>query len=97
MSELAKWDGKRLKLFFVEMDDEDRERVLSCQVEYVTIEKDVEYADVMVGDYDKLVMRFPESIECTLTAKIVQQDDGTFFRLETFTEEDEDDTGLDPD
>jgi hypothetical protein len=91
---LARWEGKRLKLFIVEMDDTERERVLSCQVEYVTIDRDVEYSTVMSDMSGYGVHRFVDREEVTLKARIVPKDDGTYLTAENFgeqpQEEDED-------
>lgn len=83
--------GKRMRVFFVEMDDEDRERVVSALVEHVEINHDPEYADIHSGYSDFPVSRFLTSENVTIKAKVVPFEDGTYFRIENFLEEDTED------
>lgn len=82
--------GKEYKLFLVEVDDEDRERVLSGRVNRCEITVEPEYSDVHV-DYSNYPMaRYRASETVTVTLNLVPSADGTYFEIVNFKEEDED-------
>jgi hypothetical protein len=89
--ELAPVAGKTYKFFLVEVDDDDRERVIAGQVSQIQIESEVNYGDIRVDDLLDSVRVFSDSVTYTLTANLVPSDDGTYFRIENFLEEEDDD------
>lgn len=83
--------GKEYKLFLVEVDDEDRERVLSGRVNRCEITVEPEYSYVHT-DYSNYPMaRYRTSETVTVTLNLVPSPDGTYFRIEDFNYMEEDD------
>lgn len=80
---------KRYKVFLVEEDDDDRERVLSGLVEHVDIVSEPFYNDVRVDYSDFAVKRFLSHEEVTMTLRMVPRADGTYLIIENFAEEDD--------
>lgn len=81
--------GKRFKLFLVEEDDEDRERVIAARVDTAEIDVESEWADVHTEAFDFPVASFVTATRYTLTIKLAPFEDGTMLRIENFGEEDE--------
>lgn len=80
---------KKYKLFFVEVDDEDRERVVEATVTGLEIQQDNDYGEVF-SEYSIAPMaRYLVSSDVTVTAHVVPAEDGTMFTIRDFTEEDE--------
>lgn len=80
---------KEYKLFLVEVDDDNRERVLAGRASSCEITTKPEYADIHSGHSDFAVSTFKVSEEVTLTLNMVPSPDGTYFRIENFAEEDD--------
>lgn len=79
--------GKTYKVFFVEVDDEDRERVLFGLADEIVIDTNVEYDRVYSENYMEPVHRFISKTDVTCTLKLLPRDDGTYFTIENFMEE----------
>lgn len=77
--------GKIYKLFLVEVDDDNRERVLAGKAVGVKMAVDHNYADIESG-YGP-VGRFITETQVTVTMKLVPDENGTYFRIEDFSEE----------
>lgn len=84
---LAPAAGKEYKLFLVEVDDEDRERVLAGRVSRCEITVEPEYSDVHVDFADYPMHRYRTSETVTVTLNLVPSENGTYFRIENFAEE----------
>lgn len=83
---LAPVMGKEYKLFLVEVDDENRERVLSARVFRCEITVEPEYSDVHV-DYSNYPMARHRTCEdVTATLKLAPRENGTYFEIVDFTE-----------
>lgn len=81
--------GKEYKLFLVEVDDVDRERVLSGRVNRCEITVEPEYSDVHT-DYSNYPMaRYRTSETVTVTLNLVPSADGIYFEIVNFKEEDD--------
>lgn len=93
MNELAQTlqSGKRFKVFFVEVDDDDRERVIAGTVDSLELEQQVDYANVYSDTSFKPVHRFADSVQYLLRATLVPNEDGTMLRVENFSEPEEED------
>lgn len=78
---LAPIAGKQYKVFLVEVDDEDRERVLSGLVQHCEIEVE----DIHSG-FMGTVARFVTSTDVTCTLKLVPREDGTYFTIENYSD-----------
>lgn len=76
----------RYKVFLVEEDDDDRERVVSGLVEVVEIVSEPTYGNVYSDITTAPIMTFLDSTETTLTLKLVP---GTKLMFEDFTDEEE--------
>lgn len=87
--DLVSHASKEYKLFLVEVDDEDRERVLAGRVSRCEITVEPEYSDVHVDFVDYPLTRYMASEDVTITLKMVPSPDGTYFRIENFNEEDD--------
>jgi hypothetical protein len=76
----------RKKAYFVELDDDDRERVMSCTVDIMNIETRYD------GGYevhDMLGNRLNAHIPvATISMKIVGNSDGTLYTIEDFSQDD---------
>src|SRR5690349_8939413 len=81
--------GKRYKMYLVEVDDDDRERVLSARVDNIQLEVVPNYSEVMIDYSTAPVARYVDSWGATVTMNMVPNEDGTIFRVENFNEEDE--------
>lgn len=82
--------GKEYKLFLVEVDDEDRERVLSGLVRGCEITVEPEYSDMYTDFSNYPVARYRTCEDVTATLKLVPREDGTYFEIVDFSKEDED-------
>lgn len=80
--------GRRMKIFLVDMDDDNREHVLSGIVDSITLDAKTEYGDIYLHEYDTPISRYPDYTESTITARLVARPDGTLFTIENFMEED---------
>lgn len=79
--------GKEYKVFLVEVDDEDRERVIVGRSMGCEINSHYDYSDIH-SDYSNLPMaRFATSQEVTMTLKLKPIEGDTFFRIENFADE----------
>lgn len=86
---LAPVAGKEYKLFLVEVDDEDRERVLSGLVRRCEITVEPEYSDVHV-DYSNYPMaRFRTGEDVTVTLELGPREDGTYFEIVDFSDKED--------
>ncbi len=82
--------GKEYKVFLVEVDDDDRERVLSGRVSHVEIKTEPQWTTVRVESEYLPVGRFLESTDTTITMKMIPMDErGNVFILENFLDEEE--------
>lgn len=80
--------GKEYKLFLVEVDDDNRERVLAGRVTSCEINVEPEYADVHVGYADYPVARYKSHEHVTITMNMVPSN-GTYFTIEDFREDED--------
>lgn len=79
-------NGKKYKLFLVEIDDDDRERVLSSMAGSVVMDYEVEQ-DSIYSEYSRQSIKTIASIErVTLTIVLERRPDGTYFTIENFNE-----------
>ena len=83
--------SKEYKLFLVEVDDEDRERVLAGRVSRCDIIVEPEYSDVYTDYGNYPVARHRASETVTVRLNLVPEADGTYFRIEDFNYMEEDD------
>lgn len=86
---LESLQGKNLKLFFVEVDDEDRERVVECRVGNLTVRMDSDYADVLT-DYSMVpVASYRTRLNYVLEEMTLEplDDTGIVMRLRNFPKE----------
>lgn len=88
---LAPVAGREYKLFLVEVDDEDRERVLSGRVSRCEITVEPEYADVRVDELICSAAIFKTSETVTVNLNLVPSENGTYFEIVNFKEEDDED------
>lgn len=83
--------SKQYKVFFVEVDDYDRERVISGLVK--TAESKVDYDEFPecreMGEV--LVAGMFSTPKHTLTIELMPNEDGTVYRIEDFSEGSEED------
>lgn len=86
---LAPVGGREYKLFLVEVDDEDRERVLSARVVRCEITVEPEYSDVYTDFSNYPMSRYRTSEDVTATLKLAPKPDGTYFEIVDFSKEDE--------
>lgn len=77
---------KEYKLFLVEVDDEDRERVLAGRVSRCEITVEPEYSDIHVDHFNYPVARYRAYETVTATLNLVPSPDGTYFTIENFAE-----------
>lgn len=82
--------GKQYKVFLVEVDDDDRERVLSGLAGSIEIDRQEEHQDIY--SYDGFISRIPAVEKVVLNIVLQQRYDGTYFTIENFNdiEDDED-------
>ena len=83
--------SKEYKLFLVEVDDEDRERVLAGRVSRCDIIVEPEYGDIHTDSFDYPMARYRTSETVTVRLNLVPSPDGTYFRIEDFNYTEEDD------
>ena len=83
---LAPVAGKEYKLFLVEVDDEDRERVLSARVGRCEITVEPEYSDVYTDFSNYPMTRYRTREDVTVTLNLVPSENGTYFEIVDFTE-----------
>lgn len=80
--------NRRYKLFLVEEDDYDRERVISALVDVAEIIQEVDNYS-MYTDYSAAsVYSYDVPTSARMKLNIVPRDDGTLFRVENFLEDD---------
>ena len=80
---------KTYKLFLVEVDDDDRERVLSGLVRGVEINYNPQWTDIITAESYLPVNRFMSSTDVDMKMNMVPRDDGTVFTIENFNEEEQ--------
>jgi hypothetical protein len=83
--------GKRVKVFFVEVDDEDRERVLECLVDNVSIRVDTDYSSIL-SDYSMAPLgRYVTSQNYVIEemSLIPMNEEGHVMVMRDFSKEDE--------
>lgn len=79
-------ENKEYKLFLVEVDDDDRERVLSGLAGSVVMDYEVEQ-DNIYSEYSMHPIKTIASIERVKLAIVLQRrPDGTYFTIENFNE-----------
>lgn len=88
--------NKAYKLFLVEVDDDDRERVIACRGINFSIDHVYDYSDVEVDHLlDSAKIFKDRQTKVTMRADIVPLEDGPngpiYFRVENFLEEEEED------
>ena len=83
---LAPVAGKEYKLFLVEELDTNRERVLAGRVSRCEITVEPEYSDVHTDFSNYPMRRYRTSETVTVTLNLVPSEDGTYFRIEDFSE-----------
>ena len=81
--------GQRMKVYFVETDDDDRERVISGVVENLKLDVERSYEEVYTDAFLTPVNKYEISHGATLTARLVPSENGTLFKVENFMEEEE--------
>jgi hypothetical protein len=79
---------RRFKIFFVELDDHNRERVISAVVERGTLQLNEDYADVHSDYSTKSLHSFRTNLSAELNLKLVEQD-GILFKHEIWEDEEE--------
>lgn len=82
---------KEYKVFFVEVDDEDRERVLECRVDNIRVRMDQDHHDIL-SDYSTVpVARYMASSTYSIEEMTLLPMDerGTVMRIRDFSKEDE--------
>lgn len=79
---------KRYKVFLVEEDDDDRERVIRFLVDKIVFETDPNYGDVY-SDTPPIVNRYSSSTKYTVEMELVA---GTSFTFEEYGEEYDEDS-----
>lgn len=82
---------KRYKVFLVEIDDDDRERVVSGVVEMAEITYEQDHQTIYSDATNYPVASYMMNPRATMTLKCVPKPDGTLFSIENFAEDDEDD------
>lgn len=91
---------RKMRLYFVELDDEDRERVISCVVEGVSFTAEARRDHVYSTSTKPLLRSMSTMMDYTLEAKIVPDEEGVSFRMENFSDNDHPDAtyvGEEPD
>lgn len=81
--------GTEYKVFLVEVDDEDRERVLQGRVRAVEITNDPVYDSIHVDDMLSSAKVFKTEDDVTMTLKMVPSENGTYFTMVNFMEDEE--------
>jgi hypothetical protein len=79
---------KKFKVYFVEIDDDNRERVISAVVHRASLELKEDYADVHSMDSEKPFHQFRTSTTAELNLELIEQD-GILFKHETWEDEEE--------
>lgn len=92
---LAPVAGKEYKLYLVEIDDEDRERVLEGRVSRCEITVEPEYTDIHTDYSFSPVARYVAREDVTVTLNLVPSPDGTYFTITNFAKEDDEYEGDD--
>lgn len=85
--DIAPTPGKIYKLFLVELDDDNRERVIAGRVANIEMTHEPVYEDVY--SISGLIHKFMSEDNITITMKMIPSGDGTYFTIENFMEEDE--------
>jgi hypothetical protein len=78
---------RAVRVYFVELDDDDRERVISGVIDGLTITANPTFEDIHTMDSFSPVMRYVSEYEVTMEARFKPGTDGTYFRIENFAEE----------
>ena len=76
-------------MYLVELDDDNRERVLKAEVENVVIEQNPQYDTMFSSDSTTPLRVYQSSMGITLKADIVPNREGTAFVMENFNEEED--------
>lgn len=80
---------KQYKVFLVELDDDDRERVLSGRVSVAEITSEPNYQDVFSEYSMAPVAHYMVSEDVTMTLKMVPNENGTIFTIEDFSKDEQ--------
>lgn len=86
MNTYAPKPGTTYKLFLVEMDDENRERVIAGRVNHIEFTREQDYADIHDGTSFGPIHRFVTNENVSVTMKLVPSENGTYFTIENFNE-----------
>lgn len=81
-------NSKRYKMYLVELDDEDRERVISGLVQDAEFESNIDYDNVEVDRLLDSVRIFSTPTSMTVKFNLIPREDGTYFTVENFLEQD---------
>ena len=82
--------NKTYKVFLVEVDDDNRERVVSGLVRRVVIEEVPHYDNVLVDSASHPVSVFQTGADVTWTLEMMPFEDGVWARIEDFSNQEED-------
>lgn len=83
--------GQRRKAYFVEFDDDDRERVMSCIVEFGEVETKFEQDSILSWEDYRSNSIGNGQVTAIIKLKIVANADGTLYTIENFAEQEEED------
>jgi hypothetical protein len=80
----------RKKAYFVELDDDDRERVMSCIVDIANIEMSYDNSYQAVTSWDGGILKTANAYVpvATIQMRVVGNEDGTLFTIEDFSQDD---------
>lgn len=81
--------NKQYKVFLVEVDDDDRERVIRGLVRGVEINVEPQYADIHTYDSFLPVRQFIESTTYTMNLTLMPDENGKVLVFENFRDEEE--------
>lgn len=81
-------DPQRFKVYFVELDDDNRERVISAVVERASLDLEEDYSQVHSDEICAPVATYRNSIRANLDLRLVEQD-GILFKHEVWDSEEE--------
>lgn len=86
--DIFKWHKpRRFKVFFVEIDDDNRERVISAIVDRCSMAADNE--NYVTEDMYGVIHSFSGPTSIDMELKLVPSEDGTLFKWENFADEEE--------
>lgn len=80
-------EPRRFKIFFVEIDDDNRERVISAVAQRAEFKMNNEY-NTIYSDAGA-TLNIPTMYTAELELKLVPSEDGTLFKWENFADEEE--------